>query len=69
MCKLCNGTGYQKIPGTVSVAIKPCPNGCKTNLNLSHPSDAENLDHCNLCDDAGIIGTGPCSCKFGQNHS
>ncbi|HNZ86487.1 MAG TPA: hypothetical protein PLD95_02610 [bacterium] len=66
MCKLCNGTGNQKIHGTVSVTIKPCPNGCQPNQCLSHPSDAEHPDHCNLCNDTGITSMGSCCCKFTQ---
>ena len=64
-CPLCNNTGLQKIGETKST-LKPCPNGCKTNPGLSHPSDAEHPDRCYICNDIGMTGTGPCSCKFAQ---
>lgn len=65
VCPLCNNTGLQKVGETKST-VRPCPNGCKSDQSLSHPSDAEHPDHCNLCNDTGVTATGPCFCKFAQ---
>lgn len=65
-CPLCNNTGFQKIGETKSTT-RSCPNGCLSDYSLSHSSDAENQDHCFLCNDTGITTTGLCSCKFAQN--
>ncbi|MDD4289965.1 MAG: hypothetical protein PHH83_01670 [Patescibacteria group bacterium] len=66
ICPMCNNTGLQKIGDTKST-VRPCPNGCLSDCNLSHPSDKESRDHCFLCNDTGVRAMGPCQCQFAQN--
>jgi hypothetical protein len=65
MCSLCNNTGNEKV-GDTKTTVRPCPNGCKPDPALSHPSDAENPDNCILCNNTGVTATGLCHCKSSE---
>jgi len=60
-CEICHGTGSQKLQGTTSVTIRPCPKNCKS-PDFGDSSDAENSENCPFCGNTG----NNCSCKFSQ---